>query len=377
MKKICAYLLVFSLIIVFIPAKAAGDVDLSCAKAALLCDADSGEILIEKNAYEEIEAAGLKRLPALLAICRAFDEGAIKEDTKITVSSEAASIKGPTAFLEPNERIMAGEALKAAVILNAGDSVCALIQAIYNGEAEGLEAENAILTEIGVKCRAEDTLGTELKICLSDIAKICMTLKSSGAFLKYSSVYLDSLIHENGSVTELTNPNRLVRFYSGCFGLATGSIGASEYSGAFIARRGGSTFLAVLAGVSSSDKRSELASGLLDHAFSSFRRIELGKANESVGSVPVKGGKDSIVSAVTLSPVSALVGVNETKLSSEVILPEYVEAPVSKGDKIGTLIIKNASNEALGVIFLVAGESVDRAAFSDRFLDMIRSWLRL
>ena len=345
------------------------------AKAVLLIDAYSGRVICERNSSEAVEFAGLKRMPALLAVCRAFDSGDIKPDTVVTVSNRAAAVRGATAFLSPNERIAAEEVLKAAVILNAGDAVCALIEAVFQTDAAALEAIARELKGIGASFVPEDPLGSNSLISANDIALIGMALAKSEAFLRYSSVYIDSITHENGTVTELVNPNRLVRFYSGCYGLATGSVGSTDYAGAFIARRGNSAFMAVIAGMRSADARAKLASELLDGAFSAYRRVELAAAGETIGAVLVKGGLLPSVEAKTAEPVSALVPVGDSKLSSEAVLPDSIEAPVEEGALLGTLIIKNSSGETVGEVPLIASASVTKAGLTDLILKVFRSFL--
>ena len=378
MKRISALVLIIIMLCAALPARALPEesFDIRGAKAALLIDADSGQVLFAKNAYEPCEVAGLKRFPALLAICRAFDNGLITEDTVVTVSPEAAKVKGMTAFLSSGERIKAGELLKAAVMIGAGDSICALINAVYPA-AEAVGAINAALSEIGAGARLTDAMGEGERFSPSDIARIGCALAESAAFIKYSSVYLDSLIHENGSVTELTNPNRLVRFYSGCYGLGTGSVGSSEYCGAFIARRGSTTFLAFAAGLPDSNSRFELAKDMLDKAFSLYRKVELGSEGESLGSVAVRGGTKSSVEVITGGAVSALMPVSDTKLVSEAYLPETIDAPIEKGAPVGTLAIKNSAGERIGEVPIIAAEEVTRATFRDRFMALIAGWLKL
>ena len=345
------------------------------AKAVLLIDACSGRVIFEKNSTEPVEFAGLRRLPALLAICHAFDSGDIKPDTVVTVSQRAAAVRGATAFLSPNERIAAEEVLKAAVILNAGDAVCALLETVFQTDAAALDAIVRELKGLGVGFVPEDPLGSDALISAKDIALIGMALVKSEAYLRYSSIYIDSIAHENGTVTELVNPNRLVRFYSGCYGLATGSVGSTEYAGAFIARRGNSAFMAVIAGMRSAEARAKLASELLDGAFSAYRRVELAAAGETVGAVLVTGGMLPSVEAKTAEPVSALVPVGDSKLSSVADLPDTVEAPVEEGALLGTLIIKNSSGETVGEVPLVAAASVPKAKLADLILRVFRSFL--
>ncbi|MBR3459419.1 MAG: D-alanyl-D-alanine carboxypeptidase [Clostridia bacterium] len=379
MKKL--YAAILSLIIVAVmavPCRAAEGscpIDLSGASAAILINTDTGTVIFEKNSTQPVEVAGLKRLPALLAICSAFDNGLINMDTDVLVSPEAAAIRGATAFLSPNEHIKAGELLKAAVILAPGDAIYSLLHTVYPGEASALEAVNGLLSELGASSVSE-SMGTEAELSLEALSKVCVRLSSSEAFLKYSSVYLDTLPHENASATELTNPNRLVRHYSGCFGMATGSVGSSEYSGAFIARRGNTTFLAIVAGLNDSASRFKLGSDMLDYGFAAYRLVEIGKEGESAGSVPVNGGTIGSVEAVTKGNVTALMPVNDAKVISNAELPESMDAPIEEGAVLGSLKLTDSSGKLIGEVPLVAVQSVESTSFWDCFIKVLLQWLK-
>ncbi len=380
MKRITAILLTLIMLVAnaaAVCAEAEAPIDLSAASAALLVNTETGKTVLCMNEEKPVEAAGLVRLPALLTICRAFDEGRLTCDMTVTVSSEAAAIRGTTAFLSPNERIKAEELLKASVMLTAGDSIRALLQALYPSEAAEIEAIDLLLSGLGIAGIGENSMGKGRQFTVSELAKICTALSESGSFRKYSSVYLDSLPHEAAPTTELTNPNRLVRHYSGCFGLATGSVGSSEYAGAFIATRGTTTYLAVVTGLSDSASRFRLASDILDYGFSAYRAITLDSEAISTPAVRVTGGTANTVEAVIEGSITALMPVTETKLVTETELAETVEAPIEKGDRLGRIILKNARGETVGEIPLAAASSVSKSAFSDRFLAVIAQWLHI
>lgn len=372
-RLICAVLT--AILIAASPAYALSGAAISSdAHAYLLMDLNSHTVIAEKNAYEALDPAGLVRLPALLTACEAFDNGSADESAVTVVSREASQIKGSTAFIAENEHIRLGELLKAAVVINAGDALLSLLMGIFGSEASILEAESACMTRLGLSSPS-NALGRGDTYSLFDLAKVCIALSESPAFLKYSSVYTDTLPHEKAPATELTNPNRLVRFYSGCFGIATGSVGQTDYCGAFAARRGSSSFLALVAGAPDSSSRFKTAQDLLDHAFSNYRHFSLFEECEIMGQVTVTGGIKTSVPAVTASRIDLLVPVNCKKLVSEAVLPELIEAPVVKGAHIGDLIIKDSEGNTAASLPLVAAESVEKALFSDWFGLIAASWL--
>lgn len=377
MKKLFSLLFAALLAVYAAPVSASPlPVDLGGAAAAMLVCAETGDVILESHADEPIEAAGLRRLPALLAVCRAFDEGRIADETEVTVSPGAAGVRGATAFLAPNEKIKAGLLLKAAVMLTAGDAVCALLEAIYPSEAAALEGVNAELTRVGASPMEGSPLGEGHAFTLRELSAVCLELAGSESCLRYSSVYLDSLPHENASATELTNPNRLVRHYSGCFGIATGSVGASDYAAAAIATRGSTTYLALVCGMDDSASRFEVTRALLDHGFSAYRAGVLYKKGETAASIPVRGGTAGEVSLSPERDAAVLVPTGDPKTVSEFDLPGSVEAPVSAGDVLGRLIIKDASGTVIAEAPLVAQNDIASAGFGLWFIRLIRGWLR-
>ncbi len=350
---------------------------LSDAAAAILICPETGDVISEKNADEPIEAAGLVRLPALLTICKAFDSGEISEDTVVTVTSASSSIKGTTAFLSPNEHIPAGELLKASVMLLPGDAVSALLYALYSNESTALSAVKTRLEEIATDPAITSPLGAGTMFSVRELASVCIELARCESFKKYSSIYTDILHHENAADTELTNPNRLVRFYSGCYGLATGSVGSSQYSGAFIAKRGNTSFLAVIAGAKDSASRFRCASALLDSGFAGYRLAQLNDQSGAEGYVKVNFGSSAAVRFRAVGSCEALMPVSDARIISELELPESLDAPVYYGQEIGRLYLKNASGEILAKIPLAAAEEVRRLTFGDCIMMMLFGWLRI
>ena len=103
--------LVLTVFILLFPMSAGGEgeeaVSVSAPGYCLLLPG-RGEPLLEKKGDEPMEVAGLRKLPAVLTLCRAFDSGLIEDTAGMQVSPRAAGISGPTAFLEAGERIEAG-----------------------------------------------------------------------------------------------------------------------------------------------------------------------------------------------------------------------------------------------------------------------------
>lgn len=352
-------------------------IDTNKVGAALLMEAGSGKILFEYEADEKRESAGLSRLPALLVICEAFDEGILKEDTMVTVGDKAAAIKGTTAFLKSGEQMNAGDMLMAAVMINAGDAIHALACAAFGSENTAAEKINSRMNEIGVSVQYADICGEGSLLSASELAKIGMELLKSETYGKNGTLFYEKIEHNTGAgETELANPNKLIKQYSGCMGIATGSSKESGYCGVFAADRGGTAYIAVVLGAANGADRFGTGIELLDYGFASFRSVTVIRAGEVIAEIPVVGGLENTVKAISTDDAVMLLNVSDAKYFSENVLPETINAPVSKGQSLGSVKLMNVTGDLIFEIPLVADRDIVQARLIDYIELVVMQWLR-
>ena len=162
---------VLTVFILLLPLGTWGDEDPVTVSVPAYCLTLSGraESLLDKKGTEAKAVAGLRKLPAVLTLCRAFDSGLISESTGMQVSPRAAAVPGPTAFLESGERIEAGELLKAAVMISAGDAIVTLGENAFGSESVFLNNIMVTLKELGVDRVLPDCLGTGVAFSAQDL----------------------------------------------------------------------------------------------------------------------------------------------------------------------------------------------------------------
>lgn len=361
-----AAMLVFAALLPALRTEAAVSINNSInARAFLLVDAASGGAVISENAGEKLPVAGLSRLGALIMICESFDRGEIAPDEGVFVSRAASEVKGTTAFLREGEQMRAGDLLLAASMINAGDATCALAEHIAGGAETAVERINARLSELCVDANFTDICGDGASLSAMDLAAIGAALIKSPTYREYGSRFYEKISHFGAGETELANPNKLIKQYSGCSGVGTGSSKTALYCGVFAAKRGDTEFIAVVLGAPSAAERFTLGRDLMDKGFSSFRTVRVGTAGEEYGTLRVRGSIKGSVAAVSKSDTALLMPTSNSACTSETELPEYLEAPVKAGDEIGALIIRNAEGEIVAKTPLVADADADRASFID------------
>ncbi len=349
--------------------------DLSGIRVCAAAELNTLTTVIEKDADIKMNVAGLARLPVLLYVCEAFDCGILTEETEVTVSEEAAAVSGPTAFLRPFERIKAGALLKASVMILAGDAITALAESAGGTPERAALAVNDRMEQLGLSQRVGAVADSTLMFSAKDLLILGKALAESPSFCGMSGAYLDEIMHENGERTELVNQNRLLRTVSGCFGLATGSSAEAGYCGLFGVKRGETAYLCVVIGTKNAEERHSAAKGIIEHAFAEYRsKVFVRKGEVIVNEHPVQGGTQENVNLIALEDAAVLEKHGEEH-TRQLNIPEWIAAPVSKTESVGTLDILNEKGEKVLEIMLYPAESVEKAVLSDHVQKIMRHWV--
>lgn len=306
------------------------------AKAVLLTPAQADLVIAASNADTAYAVAGLAKLPAIVTLALAFDEGLIQGETLMQVSQKASEISGPTAFLEGGEQMKAADLLKAAVMISAGDAIWTLGENAFGSEQVFLKNIEATMQQIGLSLNLADCVGSGAAITAKELGVLARTASQSQAFLSYATKYMDTLTHSDGRSTELVNANRMIRNYSGCRGLLTGSSRDDGYSGVFYAERGGVGYVAVVIGCKNSEERFAAATALFDYAYANCKLQTLTqKLSPTLSAYPVQNGALREVDLYPEETVVSLLRKSDGELQTTYDLPEVLNAPLYMNVPVG------------------------------------------
>lgn len=343
------------------------------APSVLLMDRASGTVLAEKNADERRSLASVTKIMTLLLTVEAVDNGALALSDMCSVSKAAMSMGGSTAYLGEGEQYTVQEMLKAVTIQSANDGAVVLAEKLAGTEDSFVTKMNERAAQLGMEntrflnCHGLDAEGHYSSA--RDIALMSRELLSHPMIRDYTTIWMDTL---RGGTFTLSNTNRLIRFYEGATGLKTGS---TKVAGACIsasAERGGMELIAVVMGAGSGDDRFEAARKLLDFGFANFTTVAA-YPEDAPAPVPVLLGKRADVQPVLEKEVKIVVEKAAAgNLVREVTMAQDVEAPVTKGQKLGELTVKSG-DEVLAVVPFVAGEDIGRLGWWDVFSDLMRA----
>jgi D-alanyl-D-alanine carboxypeptidase (penicillin-binding protein 5/6) len=190
----------------------------------------------------------------------------------------------------------------------------------------------------------------------------------------YTTIWTDSL---RDGKSALSNTNKLVRNYSGCTGLKTGSTSLALYNLSASATRDGLSLIAVIMKAPTSALRFKNATSLLDYGFSNYSYQSFGNVGDSVKSIAVaKGTSDTLNATYETSPSFLIKKGEESSITYEINLKDYVQAPVSKGELLGTITYYMSEKE-LATVNLVSDRDITKLNFWSMSKIIFSNWFNL
>lgn len=346
------------------------------AKSAVLMDASTGQVLFAENENERLYPASVTKIMPLLLFMEALDEGRLSLTDVVTASPAAASKGGSQIWLKEGEQMTVDELLRATAIASANDACTALGEHIAGSEEAFVALMNKRAGELGmtntnfVNCSGLDDDTTEHLTTAYDIALMSKELLSHERIRTYTTVWMDTL--RNGA-TELTNTNRLVRFYNGTTGLKTGTTDKAGHCLSASAERNGLHLIAVIMGAATSDDRFEGAKAMLNWGFANYETVTPDFKGVEIPPVPVLHGIEDFLEAEIkgVSPVTLSKGERD-KIEYSLEIAENVEAPVEKNQLLGKITAKSGDN-IIGQYSIVAKSGVRKTTLWDYVQGFLKS----
>lgn len=355
-----------------VPVTALSDLTIS-APSAILMEKETGQIVYEKNADEQLEPASVTKVMTLLLIVEAIETGKITFEDIVTTSAYAASMGGSQIWLEEGEQMSVRDMIKCIVISSANDCAVAMAEYISGSESVFVSKMNERAKQLGMT----NTLFTNSTGLLDDrthvttardVALMSRELIKYDMIKEFTTIWMDTV--RNGEFG-LDNTNKLIRYYPGATGLKTGFTSRSMYCLSATAERDGVEYIAVVMHCDTSANRFESAKTLLSFGFANYALISIYPDNALLP-VRVELGDTPYVQPV-IQGSDKLLTDKETAaaVTREVQITEKVPAPINAGDELGKLIVRSG-DKVLGEYPIVAGDSIGRMNWGDIFVAFLK-----
>jgi D-alanyl-D-alanine carboxypeptidase (penicillin-binding protein 5/6) len=333
------------------------------AKSCILVDG-TGRVLYEDNADEQMPPASITKIMTLLLTFEALESSALSLDQTVTCSDYAASMGGTQIWLEPGEEMTLRDIIKACAVNSANDCAMVLAETVSGSESAFVARMNERAAELGMTgTHFENPTGLDADGHLStarDIAIMSAELLRHEGVTDFTTIWMDSL--RNGE-TGLVNTNKLVRYYTGCTGLKTGTTDGAGSCLSASATRDGVSLIAVSMGSATSQERFTACRTLLDYGFASFESYTPEIPAESLAPIPVTGGQQATILPDVCLPESVLIPKGKSSaVEMALTLSPSVAAPVQAGDPLGEAVF-TLDGQTICTVQLQAGVSVDPIDF--------------
>lgn len=370
MKKII-FILISLFSFIFIKNVNAVEMDIS-AKSAILVDFNTGKVLYSKNENEPLAMASMTKVMSMLLVMEKIDDGSLKYDDIVEISTESSSMGGSQIFLNPGDKYKVIDLLKGVAMASANDAVVALAEKTYGSKEHFIEAMNKKAESLGLKnTHFVNVHGLDEEGHYSsayDMSVMARELLKHEKILDFTRVYEEYLTKPDGSQIWLVNTNKLVRFYDGVDGLKTGFTQNAGYCLTATGKKNNLRLISVVMGEESIEKRSSDTVKLLNYGFNTFKVNLIKNKSEILGKVNVQKGKKENVDVVLVNDLIELLNASDKPSNYKFkILVDKITAPVKKGDVIGKVKVLNDNGVLISQVDITVNENVLKANLWDLF----------
>lgn len=360
------------------------------AKAYLLMDVTSGQVLASLNPDQSVEPASLTKLMTAYIVFDALKAGKISLTQTFGVSERAWKMPGSRMFIDPKMQVPVEDLIKGMIVQSGNDATVALAEGVAGSVERFVELMNAQAKSLGMKSTGyrnpEGLTEAGHTTTARDLAILSNRLMTD--FPQYVPYYAIQRYRYPGTpAANDTNRNLLLFRDPSVDGLKTGHTNAAGYCLVATARRqvvglgegaqGQRRLISILLGATSENARAAETQKLLNWGYTAFDAVRLFPAGEPVATPRIWKGKAEQVKLGRPEGVVVSVPAGEgPKLKTEVVRPDPLVAPLNRGDALGTLRVTLASGATVAEIPLVVMDTVEESGVFGRAWDAIRLWIQ-
>ncbi len=342
------------------------------SRSYVLMDADSGRVLVERNAHEPMAPASLTKMMTAYIADREMAEGRLSYDEMVTVSEQAWRTGGSRMFVEVGTQVSVEDLMRGIVVQSGNDASVALAEHIAGGESSFAEMMSQQARQLGMEnsnftnatgLPDPDMYTTAYDMGLLSVAKIRHFPESYDMYAERYFTYND---------IRQPNRNRLLWRDQSVDGLKTGHTNDAGYCLAASAERDGMRLVAVVMGASSDEARTREVQQLLNYGFRYFETHRLFEAGEKILDSRVWSGAEDIVDLGLADDLYVTIPTGSREsLESVVDMDAVLRAPIESGEVLGDLTLKLEGQEVESRS-LVALHGVEEGGFFRRLWDAIK-----
>jgi D-alanyl-D-alanine carboxypeptidase (penicillin-binding protein 5/6) len=310
------------------------------ARAWLLIDQTTGQVLAAQNADQKVEPASLTKIMTSYLVYAALRDGRLKRDQVVPVSEKAWKMDGSRMFIEPNKPVTVEELLHGLIVQSGNDASVALAEAVAGSEDAFANLMNAEAKRLGMTnthyVNATGMPDPAHMTTATDLARLTTALIRD--FPEDYKLY--AIKDYTYNKIKQPNRNRLLWLDNAIDGVKTGHTETAGFC--LIASRfdGVRRLTAVVVGTASDQARAQETLALLHYGFRAFDAVKLYDKNQALTQLKMfKGTQNTVGAGFTQDFVLSLPKGVATgdRIKVEIASRQPLVAPVRLGDPVATL----------------------------------------
>lgn len=353
------------------------------APSAILLEASTGSVIYEKTSHQKLRPASITKIMTLILIFDALSDGRISLNDEVTTSEHASEMGGSQVFLETYETQTVETLIKCICVASANDACVAMAEYICGTEHDFVDAMNKRANSLGMtdthfeNCCGLDT--DDHTTTAYDVALMSRELITKyPQIYNYTQIWMEDITHNTKRGSRpftLANTNKLLRQYPYATGLKTGSTSLAHFCLSATASKDNIDLIAVVMAAPTPKDRFADARTLLDYGFNHCQ-LYVDQTPPKLPEICVKKGKTNTVHLAYSHNFSYVdtVGSDLSLISTRIVLPEYINAPVHKGDHIGD-IVYSLNNQELGNVPILSTDNIAPASLVDIYLNLLSTFV--
>ena len=355
------------------------------AKAYLLLDVDSDQVLSERQADVQADPASLTKLMTAWLVFDALKAKKITLEQTLPVSVLAWNERkygGSLMFIDPKMTPKVDELLRGMIAVSGNDAAVALAEgvagsldgfvAMMNRQAQAWGLKNTQFKNVtGMTDAGHYSSARDLSVIATHVVR---------DFPEYYASYY-ALRNYSFNKIKQDNRNMLLGRDPTVDGMKTGYTDAAGYCLIASAQRdmpnGKRRLISVVMGTASREARASESQKLLNWGYTAWDAVRLFESGKPATTVPVwKGAQATAALGAAQALVVAVPKGEGDKLKTVIIRTDPLVAPLSKGQNVGTLEVSTASGVRITSVPLVVQQAVPEAGLLGRAWDSIRLWIK-
>lgn len=346
----------------------AGEPRLAGAKAAIVIEASTGDVLLSRNADERRPIASTTKLMTVLVALQRTD----LDDIFSAPSYDALTVESQIG-LRTGEKMNVRDLIRAALLPSANDAAAALAIGTMGSTEAFVEEMNRRADQLGLKNTSfANPIGLDAADNYSsarDLATLAIRLRESEFFRR--TVDLPRATLRSGSRDRtVVNRNGLVRRVDDVNGVKTGRTRKAGYVLVGSASRDGVTVVSVVLGEPSESARDKDSLALLRYGLRSYDARTVLPQGRALGRVPLRYRGEQTVDVIAGKTIKRVLRRGQRAKVDVSGLPVDVDGPLPRGTRLGTATVR-LGRQVIERVPVVTARPVAEAGLGDRLDNLL------